>query len=298
MDVDLRKLRYFVAVAERLHFGRAAEALHIAQPVLSRQIRALEEELKVQLFVRTRRATELTPAGEQLLADARPLLASAEALRRRVGRAARGADVFTVGFMPGLIVTPAVQALRERHPELTVEVVRTTWNDQTETIHDARVDIGYVRLPIDQRGLRVRPLMSEPRVAVLPTGHRLAGKDVIGIADLADEHLLQDPYAVPEWRDIATELRRPGRRRAELLFHAVEEKLEHVAAGHGVVVVPLSVMAFYTRPDVTYVPITDIPPNQVCLAWDSTRRNPLIGEFAVLAADLQSVSQVPGRQRR
>ena len=86
-DVDLRKLRYFVAVAEQLHFGRAAEALHIAQPVLSRQIKALEDELKAQLFVRDKRATELTPAGRQLLADAGPLLANADALRRRVARA-------------------------------------------------------------------------------------------------------------------------------------------------------------------------------------------------------------------
>ena len=96
-DVDLRKLRYFVAVAERLHFGRAAQALHIAQPVLSRQIKALEDELKAQLFVRDKRATELTPAGRQLLADAGPLLASADALRRRVARAARGPGSFTVG---------------------------------------------------------------------------------------------------------------------------------------------------------------------------------------------------------
>src|ERR1700728_641932 len=87
-DVDLRKLRYFVAVAEQLHFGGAAADLHIAQPVLSRQIRALEDELKAQLFVRDRRATELTPAGRQLLADAGALLASADALRRPGTRAA------------------------------------------------------------------------------------------------------------------------------------------------------------------------------------------------------------------
>jgi DNA-binding transcriptional LysR family regulator len=189
--------------------------------------------------------------------------------------------------MPGLIVTPAVQALRQRHPELTVEVMRTTWDDQTEVIHDGRVDVGYVRLPIDQRRLHVRPLLAEPRVAVLPTGHRLAGKDVVDIPDLADEHLLQNPDAVPEWRDIATELRRPGGRHPGPVFHSVEEKLEHVAQGHGVIVLPLSVVTFYTRPDVTYVPISDIPPNQVCLAWDSTRRNPLIGEFAAIATDLQ-----------
>ena len=109
MDVDLRKLRYFVAVAEHLHFGRAAAALHIAQPVLSRQIRALEHELKSQLFDRTKRATALTRAGEQLLVDARPLLAGADALQRRVQRAARGSAHLTVGFMPGLIVTPATR---------------------------------------------------------------------------------------------------------------------------------------------------------------------------------------------
>jgi DNA-binding transcriptional LysR family regulator len=285
VDVDLRKLRYFVAVAEQLHFGRAAETLHIAQPVLSRQIRALEDELKVQLFARDRRATELTAAGHQLLADARPLLASADALRRRVGRAARGADTFTIGFMPGLIVTPAVRALVARHPELKVEVVRTGWADQTDVIRDGRVDVSHVRLPIDQRGLQVRPLMSEPRVVVLPVTHRLAGKDSIKIADLADEHLLQDPDAVPEWRDIAVELQ-SGCRTPVAPIMIVEEKLEKVAAGNGVVIFPLSTATFYTRPDVTHILVSDITHGHVSLAWDSSRRSPLINEYAVIAEDL------------
>jgi DNA-binding transcriptional LysR family regulator len=284
MDVDLRKLRYFVTVADRLHFGRAAAELHIAQPVLSRQIRALEDELKAQLFVRDRRTTELTPAGEQLLADARPLLAGADALRRRVGRAARGPATFTVGFMPGLIVTAAVRVLRGRHPDLTVDVIRTSWDDQTDVVHDGRADVSYVRLPVDQRGLSVRPLLTEPRVVALPADHRLAGKDAVAIADLADEHLLQDPDAVPEWRDIAAELR-TGRRVAAPVFRAVEEKLEHVAAGHGVVVLPLSTATFYTRPDVVHVPVADIPPNQVSLVWDSSRRSRLLHEFAAIAVD-------------
>ena len=146
-DVDLRKLRYFVTVAEHLHFGRAAEALHIAQPVLSRQIRALEEELDAPLFVRDKRATELTPAGRQLLADAGPLLASADALRRRVTRAARGSGSFTIGFMPGLMVTGAVRALASRHPQLTVNVLRTNWDDQTAVVHDGRVDVSHGLLP-------------------------------------------------------------------------------------------------------------------------------------------------------
>ncbi|HUY50025.1 MAG TPA: LysR substrate-binding domain-containing protein [Streptosporangiaceae bacterium] len=287
-DLDLRKVRYFVAVAERLHFGRAAEALHIAQPVLSRQVRALEEELNVQSLVRTKRATELTPAGEQLLADARPLLATADAARRRVRRAALGRDTFTVGFMPGLIVTAAVMALSDRHPELAVEVIRTGWDDQVDVIHDGRADVSYIRLPVDQQGLQVRPLLTEPRVVVLPAGHRLANEQAIDIADLAGEHLLQDPDAVPEWRDIATELRARPRSAAGPAIRTVEEKLEHVAAGRGVVVLPLSTATFYTRPDVSYVAISDIGPNQVCLAWDAARASMLIQEFAAIAAEHQA----------
>jgi DNA-binding transcriptional LysR family regulator len=282
MDVDLRKLRYFVAVADHLHFGRAAAALHIAQPVLSRQIRALEHELKTQLFDRTKRATALTRAGEQLLTDARPLLAGADALQRRVQRAALAAARFTVGFMPGLIVTPATRVLAARHRDLTVDVLRTNWDDQTEVVHDGRVDVSYVRLPIDQHGLQIRPLLTEPRVAAVPLDHLLAAKDGISISDLAHEHLLQNPDAVPEWRDIAVELR-TGRGEPPPPIRTVEEKLEHVAAGRGLVVLPLSTATYYTRPDITWVPIDDIGPNHVCLAWDNTRTDPLIHEFTEIA---------------
>jgi DNA-binding transcriptional LysR family regulator len=192
--------------------------------------------------------------------------------------------------MPGLIVTEAVRALAGRHPQLTVNVLRTTWDDQTEVLHDGRADVSYIRLPVDQSGLQIQALLTEPRVAVFPAGHRLAGKDTISVADLADEHLLQDPAAVPEWRDVATEMR--TRRHSAPVFHTVEEKLEHVAAGHGIIVLPLSTAVFYTRPGVTYSHVSDIPPNQVCLAWDATRRSRLIQDFAAIAADH---SPVPGR---
>jgi DNA-binding transcriptional LysR family regulator len=283
MDLDLRKLRYFVAVAEELHFGRAAERLHIAQPVLSRQIRALEEELGSQLFVRDRRQTELTAAGQQLLEDARPLLANADALRRRVARTGREPDRFTVGFMPGLLVTAAVRSLGVAHPDLRVDVIRTSWDDQVEVVHDGRVDVSYVRLPVDNAGLTLVPLFDEPRFVALPADHRLAGKEAVSITDLADEHLLQNPDAVPEWGEIASEMRSRNDRRPIPLIRTVEEKLEHVATGHGIVILPRSTATFYRRPDVTCIPVEDISPNYVSLAWDAARRSRLIYEFADLA---------------
>jgi DNA-binding transcriptional LysR family regulator len=130
-------------------------------------------------------------------------------------------------------------------------------------------------------------------VAVVPAGHRLAGKDSIMVADLAAEHLLQDPEAVPEWRDIAVELRDgqpPGR---IPFFRTVEEKLEHVAAGHGIVVLPLSTATFYTRADICHILVSDIAPNQVCLAWDSLRRSPLIRDYVAIARTVCSAAAVP-----
>jgi DNA-binding transcriptional LysR family regulator len=282
LDLDLRKVRYFVAVAEELHFGRAAERLHVAQPVVSRQIRALEDELDSQLFVRDRRRTELTAAGHQLLEEARPLLLDADALRRRVGRAGPGSGTFAVGFMPGLIVTPVVRALGAAHPDLTIDVVRTGWDDQVEVLHDGRVDVSFVRLPIDQTGLELVPLFSEQRLVALPAEHRLAANEKVSIAELADEHLLQDPAAVPEWKAIASELR-GGSRRPVPTIRTVEEKLEYVATGEGIAILPQSTTTFYRRSDVACVPIDDISYNQVSLAWEAVRRSRLINEFADLA---------------
>lgn len=177
MDVDLRKIRYFVAVAERLHFGRAAEELHIAQPVLSRQIKALESELKVQLFRRDRRSTELTPP----VSSSSPMPARCWRVPRDAAQsrqAARVADTFTVGFMPGLIVTDAVRTLAARHPDLDIEVVRTSWEDQADVVRDGRVDVSHVRMPVDPTGLETVPLLAEQRVVVLPGNHRLVSRRV------------------------------------------------------------------------------------------------------------------------
>ncbi|WP_405993473.1 LysR family transcriptional regulator [Streptomyces sp. NBC_00986] len=285
MDVDLRKLRYFLAVAEELHFGRAAERLHITQPVLSRQIRVLESELGVDVFMRDRRSTVLTPAGEQLLHDAGPLLASADALLRRARAAGESVTRFTIGFMPGITLTPVTRLLRERHPGLDVRMLRTGWHDQVEVLHDARADVGIVRLPIDPAGLEIRPLYTEPRLVMVASSHPLAGKESVRVADLAADHLLQDPDAVPEWRDIAVELR-TGERRPVAAIHSVEEKLELVAGGQGIAVIPESTANFYTRPDVEAIRVEDLGPNHVAVAWPAGRTTGLVQEFVDAATAL------------
>lgn len=283
MDLDLRKLRYFVAVAETLHFGRAADELHIAQPVLSRQIRALEKDLGTPLLTRDSHGVTLTAAGSQLLTDAGPLLASAQAVRRRVAAAARGSQRLMVGFRIGVAVTPAVRLFAERHPDVIVDMQRIEWDDQAPMLLDGRIDVGYVRLPIDEAGLRVAPLYTEPRVAVLPAGHRLAGKEQVTEADLAGEPLVWDTGQ-------NTQPTRRPHPNAGYRVRGVDEALEHVAAGRGISFLPGSVTVFHSHPDVVYVPVTDLAPDQVCLAAAESHTSPLVDDFLAAAKETAEVT--------
>jgi DNA-binding transcriptional LysR family regulator len=296
IDLDLRKLRYFLAVADELNYARAAQTLHIAQPVLSRQITALERELGVELFERSKQGTRLTEAGELLREDARALLSSAGALKRRARIAGRAGKEFTVGFMPGIIVTPAVQRLELEFPGLRVGVVRTAWNDQVEMVHDGRVDVSFARPPFPRRGLTLVPLFTEPRVVALPAAHPLAARQTVPLAELAALPLLQDPDAVPEWRDAQARLH-PGALaidRAHLpIVHTVEEKLEHVAAERGIVIFPQSTAAFYTRPDIAYRPVPDLPPGEVALAYAARRHSAELDAMVRIACELYAATPAP-----
>ncbi|MFI8789595.1 LysR family transcriptional regulator [Streptomyces sp. NPDC055105] len=283
MDLDLRKLRYFVTVADLLHFGRAADELHIAQPVLSRQIRALEQDLGASLFTRDRHGVELTDAGRQLLADAGPLLASTHAIRRRVSAAASGKRRLMVGFRAGIAVTPAARAFEDRHPDMVVDVQRIEGDDQAAMLLDGRIDVGYVRLPIDEAGLRVTPLYTEPRVAVLPAGHRFAAKEEVTEADLAGETLVWhgDPSTQPTKRPLPN---------AGYPVRGVDETLEHVAAGRGISFLARSASVFYSHPDVVYVPIPDLAPEQVCLAVAASHTSPVVDDFVTAAQSTAKIT--------
>jgi DNA-binding transcriptional LysR family regulator len=271
VELDLIKVRSFVTVAEHLHFRRAAEELHIAQPALSRQIQALERQLGTALLERDRRTVRLTGAGRQLLEDAVPLLDAADAARRRAQRAARGARSLVVGFRAGIIPTPAVRAFREQHPDVTVDVRRLEWDEQEDALRSGRVDVAYVRRPIGERGLHLTPLFSEPRLAALPSDHPFAARSALTSAEIAGERHLHYLEPVSEHGVPRTVLR------------SVEEKLEYVAAGHGIIVLPQSATTHYTRPDIVYVPVIDAEPDEVLLAREGSRRSKLLTAFTAAA---------------
>ncbi|MGW4249795.1 LysR family transcriptional regulator, partial [Nocardia sp. NPDC004722] len=212
MDLDLRKLRYFAAVAEHRHFGRAAETLYIAQPVLSRQIKAFEQELDCTLFVRTTRTVELTAAGQQLHEEAQRILATVDAAVRRVHEIDRGLRRLVIAFSPGLYISEAIREFAARHPEVETDIVPAQWWEPAAPLHDGRAQIGYLRRPFDDSGLTAIPVGHDPRVACMPAAHPLAARKELFRADLDAERML----------DVA------NRRNSTL-----EEKFELIASGHG-----------------------------------------------------------------
>ncbi|UIJ35430.1 LysR family transcriptional regulator [Allobranchiibius sp. GilTou73] len=262
MDLDLRKLRYFAALAEHGHFGRAAESLYIAQPVLSRQIRALEQELGCSLLTRTTRSVQLTAAGRQLQEEARSVFATVDASIRRVHEADRGVARLVVGFATGLHVSDAVRAYAAQSPEVQIALLPLKWWEQDVPLRDGRADIGYLRRPFDETGLRSVPIGTEPRVACLPVSHPLARRRSLTLAELEGERIL-DAHA----------------RRTS----SAEEKFELIASGDGIAVVPLSVARSYLRPDLLHRPVTDAEHVQTCLVVPRGRRERRVQDFLAVA---------------
>jgi DNA-binding transcriptional LysR family regulator len=181
-----------------------------------------------------------------------------------VARAARGPRRLVVGFRAGVIPTPAIAALCELHLDLVVDVKRLEWDDQEHNLLSGDVDIAYVRQPITERGLCLIPLYHERRLVALRRDHHRAKAEELWQSDIEDERHLR--YLQPL---------RPG----GTPIRSVEEKLEHVAAGHGIIVLPLSATQYYGRPDVVYVPVLDAELDQVYLASEATRRSKLITAF-------------------
>ncbi|MBM9503039.1 LysR family transcriptional regulator [Streptomyces sp. KK5PA1] len=283
MDLDMRRVRYFVAVAEECSFVRAASRLYMTQPALSRQVRALEEDLGVVLFVRNRQGTVLTRAGRQLLEDAQPMLAMSLAVQQRVRAAGREESHFTVGFMPGVIVTPIVREFSRVAPGVRVEVLHTSITDQVDYLLDGRVDVCFVRLPLPEGMFEVVPLFPEPLVAALPSSHPLAQHKAVCLDDLRNLALLQDHGDVPEWRGPVFRGSAAAQGDSGRFPVTIEERLEAVASGAGCYVMPAGIADFYRRDDVSCLTLEDMAPRMVALAYPKHRTMPELHRFAEIS---------------
>src|SRR5215471_3790909 len=170
--MELRHLRYFVAVAEELHFGRAAARVHIAQPALSRQIRSLEDEMKLRLFERDRRRVSLTAAGVVFLDEVKGLMEQLERAVESARRAARGErGTLRIAYVPAVAyagLPEIVRAFRQRVPDVEVRLQETHPARQIEALLAGRIDVGFARGPIQEPSLIVETVMEEPLVAALP----------------------------------------------------------------------------------------------------------------------------------
>jgi DNA-binding transcriptional LysR family regulator len=283
-DLDLRLVRYFTVVAQCRHFGRAAAELRVAQPSLSRQIRHLEQQLGARLLDRTPQGTRLTEAGEVFLPRAKALLRTA-AQAVAATRAAAQPSRITIGYTVGLIITPAVRDLRRQHPDADVQTLHLNWNEPREALLDHRVDAVVTRLPIRTDGLHVTILYDEPRLLVVPVNHRLAGKESVTLDDIAGEPIprLPDPVWNAYWR---IDPRPDGSPAPDgPLVEAYEDKIELIAAGEAVAIIPGGTPADSLRPDLTAVPLHGVEPCHVVLAARDADRSRLVAAFRKSAHD-------------
>jgi DNA-binding transcriptional LysR family regulator len=274
--MELRQLRYFVAVAEEGSLTRAAGRLHLAQQSLSEQIRTLETQLGVTLFVRSSRGAELTDAGALLLREARPLLAQAD----RVVEAVRGdGGSLRVGFLSSVanyVLPPVVRAFRERHPGVTLHTEDVPIAALVAGLRDGTLDAGLSRPPrVDDLATEV--VLREPVAAVLPEGHRLAGRAELTLADLADEPWVLTPRSSwPPWhRRFDEDFARAGfRPRVVQRGTTPQGLLALVAAGVGVTRLMLSSRSLRDG-GVVFVPLAG-DEAYVVLVWREDAPNPIL----------------------
>jgi DNA-binding transcriptional LysR family regulator len=276
-ELETRQLRYFVAVAEELHFGRAAERLGMAQPPLSRAIRELERQLGVQLLVRTTRQVTLTPAGAALLDDARVALdavAAAERRARHAGqpvpalRLALKAD-YDAGLLPKIL---------EAYSVLPVELLLGGRGEQVPALHDGRADVALLLTPFDERGLDVEPLITGPCVVAVAAADPLAARTLIRLSDLVGRKL---PNGTPAERGRMEPPPGGTHRSYDLsqIFNLVE-------VGGVVWFLPEFVARRFPRPGTAYRPVEGLDPVTLTVAWPATSRSAAVAAFVRTAREV------------
>jgi DNA-binding transcriptional LysR family regulator len=293
-QIDLRRLYYFVVVAEELHFTRAAERLHIAQPPLSYHIQQLELELGVQLFARTRHQVRLTDAGRTLLSEAYRLFGQVEQMVRTVQRVGHGeVGLLNLGFVPSASNTtlPSIlRIFRERYPEVHLTLKELNPDQLMRGLEEQRLDVGFLYLPCESNLLETRAVSREPLIAVLPEKHPLAARADLALSELGEEFFVLPPrYAAV-----------PG-----LLSHIMEACLKAgfvprvaqeawlmqtiiglVAANMGIALVPASVQHLH-RDGVVYKPLRDAPTYvEMGMLWRRDELHPTLRLFLSLVEEI------------
>ena len=272
MDVHLRDLRYFTAVAEELHFRKAAERLFVSQPVLSRQIARLEQDLKARLFIRDRRSVQLTSAGEALLHRTRHLLEDWDATTKEVTTLARKEQsVLVIGLQTGVgrgmlhTLTQALNAIQWR-PELH----QVAWNDATAGVEAGNCDAGFAWL-----GTTINPhcdyvvVAEEPIMLAVNSQHRLAGRRQASFAEISNEPLVALPDSAKELRSfwLAEHARHGSPAPIACEAATADEALENVAAGTGSVFISAGNSVLYAREGVHFLDVPDLPPARLAFLW-------------------------------
>ena len=292
--VELRQLTSFVAVAEELHFRRAAERLHLAQPSVSQHIRGLEAELGVRLFERNRRGAALTAAGDALLPEARDLLARAEgaaAIARSTGIGERGRlRLSLTRSLTGGIAGAIVAAYRQRYPEVELEMSVGNTMLHVEQLLEGGIDVGFVRPPLEQPRLDELVLGREPMVCVLPKGHPLAKRGRVRSADLRDEPLVWWPehHGPGAWREVRREVYGdPPWPPIDRIEPEEERIVSAVAEGAGISFIMLERSRSLRIPGAIYRRFAPPEPTMgIALAWRSGDSLPTLQRVRELAAEL------------
>ncbi len=264
MGMETRELRYFVAVAEELHFGRAAERLGIAQPPLSRAIKQLERRLGAQLLERTSRTVELTEAGKVLLREGQAALDAVDAAARRTRRAAAGEPKLVLVAKAGAsgeLLPKLLDAYAAEPDAVAVEVLLCGIGEQERLLRDGRADVALLHRPFDSTtGLDVEELTTEGQILVLPKNHPLQGRTDLRMADIAD-------LPLPRWPQCGSYPDGPG---PEVHDHA--QLLQLIALGRAVAVLP-ETSRTHLRRDLAFVPILDAPTVTTVIAWPPHSRS-------------------------
>jgi DNA-binding transcriptional LysR family regulator len=291
--MELRHLRYFLAVAEELHFGRAAARLHISQPPLSQQIRRLEKELQAPLFHRTKRHVELTNAGRVFLADARALVAEAEQAARNAQRASRGeigqllvACDLWADFLNGARI---IRLFARRHPDVEVELRDLTAAEQMAALEGGRVHVGILRPPVQSKALMSERLLSESLVVAFPRGHRFKNYARVSWRALVDEpYVLFSRRRAPAFEALVARACHDAG-----LTLRVKYEVEHpqtilaiVEAGLGISLVPAS-LQMVRRPGIAYRRLSPTGPAlETVIAWRRDSELPLVQAFVKVATEV------------